>query len=133
MDFRLPLLASMLLLSAIWMTTLAALLFRNSILCLILLLTAARSVVISRELREADHQIAEVRPVIAAMPRGMRLLTVETGAKLCAPNSSLVTFHAPLVAIIDRDAFVPTLSTGNGLVKPASASKIEIADGEPIS
>ena len=123
MDFRLPLLASMLLLSAISMTTLATPLFRNSILCLILLLTAARSVVISRELREADDQIAELRQVIAAMPRGMRLLTVETGANLSAPNSTLVTFHAPLVAVIDRDAFVPTLSTGNGLVKPAPAFK----------
>ena len=120
MDFRLPLLAAMLLLSAISTTGRASTLFRNTILCGVIFMTIGRSVLIFSDLQKADNQIDELRRVISAMPEGKRLLTVEQ----LGPDSMHLTRHAPLVALIDRDAFVPTLFTGIGTVKPAPEVKM---------
>jgi hypothetical protein len=125
MDFRLPLLAAMLLLSAISTTNRAGPFFRNTILCGVILLTAVRSALISSELGRVDEQIAQLRQVISTMPKGMRLLTIEVSgtANLKRFASIHVSYHAPLVAVIDRDAFAPTLFTGVTTVKPAPALK----------
>jgi hypothetical protein len=109
MDFRLPLLAAILLLSAISTTERASSLFRGAILSIVMLLVAVRSAIVFVELRKIDSQITEIRQLVGLMPKGMRMLTVYTnnGAKY----SVHVTHHAPLLAVIDRDAFVPTLFT----------------------
>ena len=112
MDFRLPLLAAMLLLSAISTTERASAVFKTSILCFVFLAIAVHSILIRNHLRKADSETAELRQVISAMPKGMRMLTVD------ASGSPHANHHAPLLAVIDRDAFVPTLFTGIMTVKP---------------
>ena len=126
MDFRLPLLAAMLLLSAISPTERASEVFKASILCFIILATAVRSTLIAGQLQDVDRQIAELRGVLTAMPKGMRLLTVDASqaGHERLPPLIRVTFHAPLVAIIDRDAFSPTLFTGLMTVKPKPEFKL---------
>ncbi len=126
MDFRLPLLAAILLLSAISPTERASEVFKASILCFIILVTAVRSTLIAGGLREVDRQIAELRGVLSAMPKGMRLLTVDASqaGHERLPPSKRVTFHAPLVAVIDRDAFSPTLFTDIMTVKPKPEFKL---------
>ena len=57
MEFRLPLLAAMLLLSAISTTGRAGALFRNTILCGVILLTAVRSALIVGELRKLTSKL----------------------------------------------------------------------------
>jgi hypothetical protein len=112
MDFRLPLLAAMLLLAAISTTERAGAVFKTSILCFVFLATAVHSILIGNHLRKADRETAELRQVISAMPKGMRMLTVD------ASGSPHANHHAPLLAVIDREAFVPTLFTGIMTVKP---------------
>ena len=134
MDFRLPLLAAMLLLSAISTTGRAGALFRNTILCGVILLTAVRSALIVGELRKADEQIDGVRQVVSAMPKGMRMLTIDVSGteNQGHSGSTHVSSHAPLVAVIDRDAFAPTLFTGLGTVKPKPELKnLSTPDGYP--
>ena len=120
MDFRLPLLAAMLLLSAISTTERASTLFRNTIVCGVVLMTFGRSFLIFNDLQKSDNQIDELRRVISAMPKGMRLLTVEQLRR----DPMHLSHHAPLFAIIDRDAFMPTLFTGIGTVKPEPEVKM---------
>ncbi len=134
MDFRLPLLAAMLLLSANSTTGRASPLFRNTILCGVILLTAVRSALIVGELRKADEQIDGVRQVVSAMPKGMRMLTIDVSGteNQGHSGSTHVSSHAPLVAVIDRDAFAPTLFTGLGTVKPKPELKmLSTPDGYP--
>ena len=123
MDFRLPLLSAILLLSSISATERASAFFKASIVCFVVLATSARSALIAGQLQDADKQIAELRQVLGAMPKGMRLLTVEDSQhrRLSATH---VTFHAPLVAVIDRDAFAPTLFTDIMPVKPRPEFKM---------
>jgi hypothetical protein len=62
--------------------------------------------------------------VLAAMPRGMRLLTVDAvwhDHRLRA-GAQTVSWHAPVLAVIDRNAFVPTLFTGALTVQMAPGS-----------
>jgi hypothetical protein len=96
------------------------------VLTVFLVLTAIRSASITPGLREADRQIAEVRQVVSAMPRGMRLLPVDNVGQSVLPYR--VTMQAAMVAVIDRDAFVPTLFTGLGTVHLTPAYQ---ASGSP--
>ena len=120
MDFRLPLLAAIVLIAGLETTERSESRFRYAVILAIIVATAIRSAAISTELKSADSQISTLRKIIAEMPRGMRMLTIDTstGARHLENNSMNITEHAPLLAIIDRDAFVPTLFTGLGTVKP---------------
>jgi hypothetical protein len=79
----------------------------------LMLLTGARSVSAFHLLGALDAQAAQVRTVAAALPAGARLLVVDD--ELPAPlrvAEPFLTDHAPLLATIERDAFVPYLLTG---------------------
>ncbi len=70
-------------------------------------------------LRALDGQVEGVRDVVGALPQGKRLLVVElagAGAGRVAPTA--MTGHLAMVAVIDRDAFVPYLFIGNTPVVP---------------
>ena len=66
-----------------------------------------------------DRQVAEVRHVLGEMPHGMRLLMVDNLGGKQSVLPSRATQHLGLLAVIDRDAFVPTLFTGTTIVSPA--------------
>jgi hypothetical protein len=69
------------------------------------------------------------------MPKGARLLVVEL-ADEAAPRRAvpaLLTGHMPLVAVIDRDAFVPYLFTGASAVRfRPEAAEAGSSNGGPI-
>jgi hypothetical protein len=119
MDFRLPLLLAMLLLAAVSVTDRAVTdrpgrVARAAVLGSIMLLVAGRSASTAFALQEMDGQIAQLRQVMGALPRGMRLLTADTsgGEHRLRAGARKVSWHAPLLAVIDRDAYVPTLFSG---------------------
>jgi hypothetical protein len=118
MDVRLPLMAAMLLIGAISTTERLSRSLGCCVLGGFLLLATIRSVGIASALGTLDTQIAEVRQVVSAMPRGMRLLLVDT-SEGTGPLPPWATSHVGMVAVIDRDAFVPNLFTGLGTVRPA--------------
>ena len=133
MDIRLPLLVVLLLIGATSTTPRMERALAGALLGGFLLLTAIRSMGIATELRAGDTQIAEVRQVVAAMPRGMRLLLVDpsTGKR---ELPYWATLHIGMVAVIDRDAFVPIMFTGQGTVRPAPAMRnSSTPHGPPLS
>jgi hypothetical protein len=120
MDVRLPLLVVMLVIGATSTTARMEPVLAGAVLGGFLVLTAIRSVGIATELQVGDGQIAEVRKVVAEMPRGERLLLVDTSTD----GRTLpywANLHIGMVAVIDRDAFVPNLFTGQGTVRPVPA------------
>ena len=114
MDFRLPLLAAMLLLAAVSTTERAEPALKYVVLAAIFLAVCVRSVLIAAHLQELDGTIAAIRRVISATPPGSRVLPVggsEPG-RPPEPAGFQATPLAHVLAVIDRDAFVPTLFTG---------------------
>ncbi len=83
-------------------------------LAILLLLATAKSVDAWHILRRTDAQIAQTRMILAHLPRGTRLLVVNAprGDPGTSISDHITLWHMPEVAIIDRDAFLPTLFTG---------------------
>jgi hypothetical protein len=130
MDLRLPLLVAMLLLGATSTTERMGRALRFGILGAVVALAAARSVSIAATLRVVDVEIAQVRQVVATMPRGMRLLLVDAARGRLNEDTTL---HAGMVAVIDRDAFVPNLFTGTTIVSPVPALRMSSTpQGPPL-
>jgi len=125
MDFRLPLLAAMLLVAAVETTERADALFRRGAVVFIILMSALHSWEVASALRAVDQELAILRGVLAEMPVGMRLLTVDVSddRRNTADQKMAATRHAPLLAVIDREAFVPTLFTGLSTVEPSRAMR----------
>jgi hypothetical protein len=133
MDVRLPLLVVLLVIGATSTTERMECGLAGAMLSGFLVLTAIRSAGIATELRAGDKQIEEVRQVVAAMPQGRRLLFVDTATG----DHGLpywATLHIGMVAVIDRDAFVPNLFTGQGTVRPAPTMRTSSTPhGPPLS
>ena len=121
MDVRLPLLVVLLLIGATSTTERMGRVLGGAVLGGMLVLSTLRSADIATALREVDGQISEVRQVVAAMPRGMRVLVVDTSLPRLSIVPPWATWHVAMVAVIDRDAFVPYLFTGLGTVRPVPA------------
>ena len=123
MDLRLPLLAAMLLVAAVSTTEKARPALKLGVLACVVLAVFARSVLITAHLRKADAAIAEFRRVIDAMPSGQRLITVDASNGRFVPGDPglEVTPSVQSLAIIDRDAFVPSQFTGFGTLRTLPA------------
>jgi len=112
MDLRLPLFLVLLLIGGASFPRAPA--WRRPAVAVLFILLAAKSADAWVVLRQLDGQIAETRRILAALPRGARLLVVNvaghgTGQER-VPASTI--WHMPLVAVIDRDAYVPYLFNG---------------------
>ena len=112
MDLRLPLFGVLLLIGGASFPRAEAWLRPATAVLLVLL--AAKSADAWSVLRHLDAQIADARRVLGHLPVGARLLVVNpaghgTGRER-VPESTF--WHMPLTAVIDRDAFVPTLFNG---------------------
>ena len=123
MDIRLPLLAAMLLVAAVSTNERARPALKLGVLVCVLLAVFARSVLITAHLRKADGAIAELRRVIDAMPPGQRLITVDASNGRFVPGDPglEVTPNVQSLAVIDRDAFVPSQFTGFGTLRTLPA------------
>ena len=118
MDFRLPLLVVLLLIGATNTTERVGRVLGCSVLGGLLALSTLRSADIATALRKVDGQIAEVRQVVGTMPRGMRMLVVDTSLPRLSMVPPWATRHIAMAAVIDRDAFVPYLFTNFTTVRP---------------
>ena len=117
-DIRLPLLVLLLLVSGMSLQVCR----RVSMLLVLVLciLIATKAWLAETALRVVDGQIAEARAVVGHMPLGARLLPVQpdsrTGPLRYGPWR--MTAQIAMVAVIDRDAFVPFLYSGLTTVRP---------------
>ena len=129
MDYRLPLMLALLLIAGAGVTERMGPLAGSLAISCILAMTAVRSVGIASTLRRLDGQISEVRQVLATMPRGMRLLIVQSPISQGDVPMRRATLHVALLAVVDRDAFVPYLFTWFMTVRPAPAM---LASSTPV-
>ena len=134
MDLRLPLVAGMILIGGLsWTGPAAARLLLLAALCVLLVLRAADDRAV---LRRIDAQITDTRRLLAVLPPGARLLVVNadghgTGLERVTQSTA---WHMPLVAVIDRDAFVPYLFNGLTTVQVNGAYRLSSTpNGLPIS
>jgi hypothetical protein len=133
-DFRLPLFVMMLVLGGLTLTPAPR--WRRPLAVALAIVLALKSFDIWRVLRITDQQIAQMRQVLTALPRGSRLLVAnESGASSGqASLSGSTIWTMPLLAVIDRDAFVPYLFTGLTTVhmQPAYAAS-STPQGAPVT
>ena len=118
LDIRLPIMVVMLLIGATSTTPQLGIGSGRAILGGFVILTLARSVAIAAPMQAMDRQIAALRALVAPIPRGMRVLVIH-GAVNEGSSSSVTSRamgHAGMVALIDRDAFIPDLFTSLGTV-----------------
>jgi hypothetical protein len=132
-DLRLPLIACMVGLGGVSLR-----LSRGAgaiVLGYVLALTLAKSLDGTRLLRRLDVRIAQTERVLDSLPPGSRLLVMDEAdltatAPGLAPNAY---WHIPLMAVIDRDAFVPYLFTGFMTVHPTDAVRdASTPSGRPL-
>jgi hypothetical protein len=134
MDYRLPLMLALLLIAGAGATERVGPLAGSAAIGCIIAMTAVRSVGIASTFRRLDGQIGEVRQVLAAMPRGMRLLVAQSPISRGDVPMRRATMHVGLLAVIDRDAFVPNLFTWSMTVRPAPAMLASSTPlGSPLS
>ena len=131
LDFRLPLVVAMLLTGAISTTPRMGRGLACAVLGGFLALTVVRSIGIANTLTAVDKQIAEFRQVVSVLPRGVRLLVVDTatGGQNQRDGPWRTTSQASMVASIDRDAFIPFLFSGVTIVHPAVPMRTSSAPG----
>jgi len=132
-DLRLPLIACMVGLGGLSIR----LPRRGGALALacIAVLTLAKSLDGTAVLHRIDGRIAQTRRVLDSLPRGARLLVMdEAGLTQTTPGvAPNATWHIPLMAVIDRDAFVPYLFTGFMTVHPTDAVRdASTPSGRPL-
>lgn len=105
-DFRLPFVLAILGtagLSAAWYRPLP----RQAAATLLALFVTARSAEVSLALLATDRQAAALDPVLAALPRGAKLLVADVSVD--GTGAGVLAGHLPLLAVVWRDALVPSL------------------------
>jgi hypothetical protein len=133
-DFRLPLFAATLLLGSLSFT--GSRLWSLVLAGALAVLLAVKSYDMWRSLRTLDAQEAEMADVLTALPTGARLLVANESAD--APGRAELAgstiWNMPLLAVIDRDAFVPYLFTGITTVhvRPDVAAS-STPQGQPVT
>jgi hypothetical protein len=133
LDHRIPWAAAMLTIAATDMPRLRGAPVATALLLLVLLRTAP----IVAVWREADRRYAELKPVFDQIPVGSRVAvayqtrSLHAGAALPVPM-----LHIPTLAVLYRDAFVPTLFTRLGqqpvLLQPRWRALADAAPPEEI-
>ena len=132
-DLRFPLIACMIALGG--MTLRLPPRVQAAALAVVAVLTIAKSIDGTLVLRVLDGRIVQTRRVLAAMPPGQRLLVMDdAGLTESVPEVARNAFwHIPMMAVIDRDAFVPYLFTGFMTIHPrAAVADASTPSGRPI-
>ena len=134
MDLRLPIVAAMLLVGSASFPDAGA--WRWPAYIVMAGLVGARAADDWGVLHRVDAQVAETRHVLASLPSGARLLVVEAGGHGTGLErvTASTTWHMPLVAVIDRDAFVPYFFNGLSTVHMRPEMRLSSTpNGLPIS
>jgi hypothetical protein len=130
-DLRLPVIACMVALGGVT----ARLRARTGklVLAAVTALVLAKSIDGTVALQGLDARIAVTRRVLAALPPGSRLLVMDEPGLQAPGVSPNVFWHIPLMAVIDRAAFVPYLFTGFMTVHPkAAVQDASTPSGRPL-
>lgn len=122
-DLRLPVVAALVLVSGVTIDLRPR--ASVALLAAVAALVALKAGHAAITLQAADRQVAELRLMLAQLPRGARLMvsSVKSGDATVKVAPHSMTAHAPLLATIDRDAFVPILFTELTTLKPRAAMR----------
>ncbi len=135
-DLRLPLFTAMLLLGGLSLAPGSQARLRLKLALLLAALLAVKSNDVWRTLRILDGQAQEMARILQSVPPGARLLLANESAGPDDPAElgGATIWNMPLLAVITRDAFVPTLFTGLTTVhvRPPVAA-ISTPQGEPAT
>jgi hypothetical protein len=110
-DFRLPLFTLVVLLGGASLVLVAK--WRLVLCCAIAVMLTVKSVDVWGALHRMEGQVAEMHDVLSALPKGAKLLVANESA--AAPAQSLsgsTIWNMPMLAVIERDAFISYLFTG---------------------
>ena len=113
LDFRLPLILAILLVASIAETPkLSGKAMLLGIAC-VSALVVVRAVSLDRELVVLDGEMQAYHTVAKDIPRGVRVIVVDASSNVRkpTPNWPVLTQHAGMVALMDREVFLPTLFT----------------------
>jgi hypothetical protein len=132
-DLRLPIIAVILFIAGLSLSAPLSQAGRAALLAALLCLCIGKSIQTASIFQRVDQQVTDIRQLVAALPLGARLLVIE----LDDPDAPLrvahftTTIHIPMVAVIDRDAFEPSLFTGLTLVHTRAAMTMSSSPGAP--
>ena len=132
-DLRLPIIAVVLFIAGLSHAAPLSRAGRAVLLAALVCLCIAKSIQTESIFQKVNGQVNDIRQLVAALPLGARLLVIE----LDDPDAPLrvahftTTIHIPMVAVIDRDAFEPSLFTGLTLVHTRAAMTMSSSPGAP--
>jgi hypothetical protein len=129
-EFRLPLVAAIVLIAALAPPATAGRHTEVAVLAGITLLLLARAITTATLWSALDAQIAQVRAVTASLPPGQRLLVVDAPQDAPLRLATRATIQQiSMVAAIDRDAFVPSLFVGTSPLRLRPAMQNSASQG----
>jgi hypothetical protein len=110
-DFRLPLFTLILLLGGISHALAAT--WRRALAAILAAMLVVKSLDVWQAMQRLDTQIAQMQGLLTALPKGARLLVANESAP--SPSQALsgsTIWNMPMLAVLERDAFVSYLFTG---------------------
>jgi hypothetical protein len=122
-DFRLPPVLLMLLIAATQPETLMARPQQKMAAIMIATVVMARVVTVWPQLQQANRQFLEFKNATHTIAEGSRVLVSgdDIPGRLALPERAYL--NLALIAVIERNAFVPGLFTGNMQVRPAARNR----------
>ncbi len=133
-DLRFPLLTTLVLVASV--SVRAGARTRAAAMAGMVALVCVKSADAWAALHRVDAVFRETRQILAGLPRGSRLLVVSLNGHGTGREQVPIStyWHMPLMAVIDRDAFVPTLFTGLTTVRVRPAYRASSTpNGLPVS
>ena len=133
-DLRLPLVTVLILIACVRVR--AGPVLRRAMLASLFVLTGVKSADAWLAMHRADAEFTDTRHVLSRLPAGARLLVVSLNGHGSGHEQIPINtlWHLPLTAVIDRDAFVPTLFTGLTTVRVRPEYRLSSTpNGLPIS
>lgn len=123
-DFRFPPVLLMLLIASTEPKMLVSGSTPPVLLAAVVAIVVFRAATLWPAMQIADRQIQELREAIRGVDKGARVLVSSDNIGEGLPLPERAYLHLPLLAVIERDAFVPNLFTGVTQVR-ASARNVE--------
>lgn len=107
-----------------------------ALLAVVAAVTAFKAAAATNSLRRVERDIAEMRELVQVIPRGARVLVAQAQAPdaINRVGPWRMTSQMAMVALIERDAFVPFLFSGVPMVRPRlELLPLSTPHGHPLS
>ena len=134
-DFRLPLVVALLLLGSVSLKPALTQAARFAAAACLVALVCAKSVAVHATLQKLQAQVDEIGQLVARMPPGQRLLVVDVDDPAAPDRAApaIMTQHMPMLAVIERDAFLPYLFVEGNIVVRGPLRAASSPNGGPIT